>query len=387
LNKYLEEGGKKKSLAKLTDEELAQLSPEELEEARKVRENLLVIKQTTQEVESMENQKKWAAAVQYFADTHDVTVEEAEHILRQRAGLERKALDPSAFWATMGDKPNSIEKALSDAIAANLPTIAPILFGHPPSDTGGKTAQSALTDALQQAKAFGAQSIYLPDGSVVKLAEDGGGNQDAVVKSATSQIQKYVEDIITQRLPTLFSPQNTGLPQIGKDVSPEYAKLVLEDKWHDEDRKVADLAAERRDLTVRNIAAALGAIFSPEGFAKMQSLLKTGPLGEAGAGIQAGTETAKEAKMLKVTCWKCLKLFPYEEGQDPVCPYCGQAQKVQCPKCEHIFTPTNRNKIECPNCHAELQPKPVGQGQPQSPKKETPEESAKPSVSVGSGLE
>ncbi len=81
-----------------------------------------------------------------------------------------------------------------------------------------------------------------------------------------------------------------------------------------------------------------------------------------------------------------MRVYPYEEGQDPVCPYCGQAQKVQCPGCEEVFIPKSRNKIECPKCHAELQEKPEEQGKPSLEKEVLPEESSAPGVSVGRGV-
>ncbi|GAI56537.1 unnamed protein product, partial [marine sediment metagenome] len=57
LNKYLPDE-KKKNLARLSDDELAHLSPEELEEAKRASGNLLAIKQVTKEVDNMENQEK-----------------------------------------------------------------------------------------------------------------------------------------------------------------------------------------------------------------------------------------------------------------------------------------------------------------------------------------
>lgn len=385
LNKYLPEE-KKKHLANLSDEELAELSPEELEEAKQVRANLLAIKQTTREVENMDNQEKWAAAVQQYAKDHGLSIEEAELILKQKAGLGGNPTELGAILAALKPEPSPIEKALSEAIASRAESIAAMVFPSPPA---GGSPQTALGDALKQAKASGAQSLYLPDGTVVKLTatEDKGGNQDSILNNASAQIQKYVTDTIDSRLPAIFNPQPPGTPQTGNVTNPEIAKLAYQDKWNEEDRKAEDARAQRRDGAVRDIAAMIGTVFSPEGFAKLQKLLKEGPAGAISAGKQAEPETKTEGKMLKATCWKCLRVFPYEEGQDPVCLYCGQAQKVQCPKCEKIFTPTNRNKIECPNCHAELLTKPEEQGkQPSSEKKEVPEESSGPSVSVGQGL-
>lgn len=374
LNKYLPDE-KKKNLARLSDEELALLSPEELEEAKRASGNLLAIKQVTKEVDTMENQQKWTAAVEQFAHEHDLSIEEAERTLKQRAGLEAKSLGGGTFLDALRPTPNPIEKAVSEAIATRIESIAATLFPAPPAGGGG-SPQTALSDALKQAKASGAQSIYLPDGTLVKLTEDKGGNQDSILQGATSQIQKYVTDIIDQRLPAVFNPQPPGVPQTGNIGNPEIVKLAYEDKWREEDRRAQDAVALRRDTAVKDIAAVIGSIFSPEGFVKFQKLLKEGPTGIAGE----RAETKTTGKMLKATCWRCMRLYPYEEGEDPVCPYCGQAQNVQCPGCEEVFIPKSRDKIVCPKCNAELQGK-----QEKPEKEEAPEESSDPGV-VGQGV-
>ena len=328
----------------------------------------------------MVSQEKWAAAVQQFANEHGISTQEAENILKQRAGINSPT-DLAAILAAFKTEPSPIEKAVSEALAARISNIAPLLFGNPPANPGDGSPLATLSESLEQARAAGAQALYLPNGTMVKLTEDKGGNQDSVVQSATARIQKYVTDIVDQRLPAIFNPQTTGMPQIGSN-NPEVAKLAFEDKWKGEDRAAQDVIALRRDNAIRDIAAVIGAAFSSEGFAKMQKLLKEGPAGTV-TEKKGETDTKTEGKMLKTTCWRCMRLFPYEEGQDPVCPYCGQAQRVQCPECEKIFIPTNRNKIECPKCQAELQTE--EQGKP-SEKEKSPEEFSGPSVSVGSGV-
>ncbi|MBA7506119.1 hypothetical protein ES706_04799 [subsurface metagenome] len=382
LNKYLPEE-KKKNLARLSDEELAQLSPEELEEAKQVRANLLAIKQVTKEVDTMENQERWTAEVQKFAEEHGLTIEEAEHIFKQRAGLGGKPSEIGTLLAALKPEPSPIEKAVSEVIATRIESMAPLLFPGPPANTGGGSSQAALSEALKQAKAFGAQSLYLPDGTMVNLA--GGNNQEgSILQNATGKIQKYVTDIIDSRLSGVFNPQPG--PVVGDSNNPEVAKLVFQNKWKEQDRIAQDAIAQRRDGIMRDIAAMVGAMFSPEGFAKFQKLLKEGPAGEAGTGKKGEIETKREAKLLKMTCWQCMRVFPYEEGQDPVCPYCGQAQNVQCPKCEEVFIRKSRDKIICPNCHAQLQTKPEEQGKPSSGEGEGAPEESSASISVGQGI-
>jgi len=379
LNKYLPD--KKKNLAQLSDEELAELSPEELEDAKRARANLLAIKQTTKEVDNMVNQEKWAAAVQQFAQDHDLSIDEAERTLKQRAGLGDKPSELGTIMDALKPKPSPIEEALSKAIASRAESIAAMVFPTPLADAGGGSPQAALGDALKQAKASGAQALYLPDGTVVKLTAEDTNQQDPILKNASAQIQKYVTGIIDSRLPGIFNPP---AGPVANSDNPEVAKLVFEDKWKEEDRKAEDARALRRDIALRDIAAVIGTAVSPEGFKKLQKLLKEGPAGVIGTEKKGEAETKTEGKLLKATCWRCMRVYPYEEGQDPVCPYCGQAQKVQCPGCEEVFIPKSRNKIECPKCHAELQEKP--EEKPSSEKEVLPEESSAPGVSVGRGL-
>lgn len=373
----------KKNLVNLSDEELAQLSTEELEEVKRAKENLLAIKKTTKEVDNMANQEKWAAAVQNFANEHGISAQEAENILKQRAGISTTT-DFAALLAALRPEPSPIEQAISKVIAERAEKFASVLF---PAPAGGGTApQAALSEALGQARAAGAQSLYLPDGTLVNLGTVGNNQQDSILKSAREKIEKYVADTIDSRLPAVFNPQPQGTPLVDYSSNPEIAKLAFEDKWKDDDRKAQDAIALRRDGAIRDIAAMVGALLSPEGFAKVQKLLKQGLPGATSTEKKVGTETKPEPKMLKATCWKCMRVFPYEEGQDPVCPYCGQAQKVQCPNCDNVFIPTNRNSIVCPQCHAELQAKPEESVKQPPGEIKTPPADSGPSVSVGSGV-
>jgi len=322
--------------------------------------------------------------VQKFAENHGLSIDEAERILKQRAGLGGNPTELGTLLAALKPEPSPIEEAVSKALASRIENMATSLFPNPQANTGGGTPQAALSEALKQAKAAGAQSLYLPDGTMVNLA--GGNNQEgSMLKNATEKIQKYVTDIIDSRLSGVFNPPPG--PVVGDySNNPEVAKLVFEDKWKEEDRKAQDARALRRDGAIRDIAAVIGAAFSPEGYKKLQKLLKEGPTGEAGTGKKEEIETKREAKLLKTTCWQCMRVFPYEEGQDPVCPYCGQAQNVQCPKCEKVFIPRSPDRIVCPNCHTQLQTKPEEQGKPSSGEGEGAPEESSASISVGQGI-
>lgn len=125
----------------------------------------------------------------------------------------------------------------------------------------------------------------------------------------------------------------------------------------------------------------IGAGLSPEGVKKVRKMMKEGPAGAITTGQKEEGEKSK-TKMIRTTCWKCMRAFPYEEGETPVCPYCGTAQKVQCPQCEEVFTPKNKDNIVCPKCGAELQRR-----EPETKEQEKPPpEVESPAVTVGGGL-
>lgn len=381
----------KKNLANLSDEDLANLSPEEMEEAKRARENLLAIKKVDKEVETMENQEKWQETVQAFAQEHGLSIEEAERLLRERMNLSKPS-DFTAFMQfmqLMQPKQSPIDEALSRAFAARAEQMANMMFPMPSGGTtevnppGGTQPNNPLADAIHQAKEAGAQSLYLPDGSMVKLGE--GADEPSALKKIEEHVTNFVTDVVNSRLPSLFSPPSGGgTPSlVGGNISPELAKLVYEDKWKDEDRKAADVRAQEHDKTIQSIAATVGAMLSPEGYKKMQKLLQEGVKLPGQSEAETGTgETKAKPKTIRTTCWKCMRAFPYEEGEEAVCPYCGVNQKVQCPQCDEVFRPRGGENIVCPKCAAELE-----HGQPAKEEKKTPEPgSPEPSVSVGAGL-
>lgn len=360
-----------------------------MEEAKRAKENLLAIKKVDKEVETMEDQKKWQETVQAFAQEHGLAIEEAERLVRERMGLSK----PSDFTAftqfmeLMRPKQSPIEEALSKAFAARAEQVTNMMFPMPGmgppggSPPGGTPPKNLLADAIHQAKQAGAQALYLPDGSIVKLGE--GADERSVAKTVEDQVTKFVTQVVDSKLPSLFSPPPGGgtPPLVGGNIDPQLATLAYEDKWKEEDRKAEDVRAQARDQTIQGIAATVGAIFSPEGFKKMQKLLQEGvkpPGAETGTG-----ETKAKPKMIRTTCWKCMRAFAYEEGEEAVCPHCAVNQKVQCPQCNEVFTPRSGQNVVCPKCHSELE-----HGEPPKKEEKTPEPgSPEPSISVGAGLE
>lgn len=384
----------RKSLANLSDVELAELSAEELEQAKKARENLLGIKKVDMEVRQMENQEQWNQQVQALVEKHGISVDEAEVLLKRRMGLERPS-DFMTMMQSMQSKPSPIETAIATAIAGRADQIVGNMF--PSSGTGGAnvtgqgtaTQENPIVGLLQKAKAAGVQSLYLPDGTLVNLGE--AKKESDIGEMVRNKVTAWVDGMIQERFPQLLP----GAPANGKPAldltnvgsNPDIVRLVYEDKWKAEERTAEDSRSASKITAFMDIAAAVGAAFSPEGYEKLKKLLKEGPSGR-GATSQQGKgqsqsqgKQEQKARLIRATCRRCMRLFPYEEGEDPVCPYCGTYQKVECPRCGEVFIPQAGKPMVCPKCHAELE-------QPQSETKEeerTPQPES-PAVVVGGGL-
>ena len=378
----------KKNLVNLSDEELAQLSPEELEEVKKAKANLLSIKKTDKEVDAMASQEEFQKAVQQVAEEHNLTMDEAEVIVKKKMGMGSGTTSDLAMLAQFFQpKENPMVDAINKAIADR---IGGALFPERPPGGGdgnppGGGQPNNITAAITHAKEAGVQSIYLPDGTQVMLqakAEDG-----SIAKSIEDKIRGYLDSVITQRLPNVFSPpadnKGTGAALPSGILDPQLARLFYEDKWKDRDREAEDARSKARDEVIGSIAASIGAGLSPEGFEKIKGMIKQG--GPAGALSQGKQEGKPTGRMIRAVCWKCGKPFRYDEGEEALCPYCQANQKVQCPRCEAIFTPTNAAELTCPKCGVELTLPPKGK-EGEETKEEQPSPGEEPVFNVGSGF-
>ena len=182
----------KKNLASLSNEELAELSEEELEQAKRAKDNLLAIKKVDKEVKDMEDQEKWTETVQQFAQEHNLSLEEAEHLLKQRMGLDKPS-SMSSLFELMKPKPSPVEEAFNKALAARMEQLLPLIFGgtptagnNPPPTEGAK---NALSDAIQMAKSEGVQSIVLPDGTLLRIGE--GKNEASTASKVLDKIDGW----------------------------------------------------------------------------------------------------------------------------------------------------------------------------------------------------
>lgn len=356
----------KKTLANLSNEELAELSPEELEQAKRAKENLLGIKKVDREVKEMDNQEQWAAQVQATAQKHGIGLDEAEVLLKHRMGIERPS-DVSSWMQFMQPKPSLIEQAFSEAIAARMEQIIGAMFspgGNSPGAQAQPSGENPVVGMLERAKAAGVQSLYMPDGTVLNLqgAKDNGEGIGATIER---QVAQYVDGQIQQILPKVLNPgNNSGVDLQSLGGNAEIAKLYYEDKWKGEQRAADQATAQAKIDAAKEIAAGFGAAFSPGGLENLRKLFKLGPSG-AGAEQEGAGQSSQGQKVrtLRTTCWNCMRAFPYEEGQAPVCPYCGRAQKAKCQSCGEEFKITNRDHIVCPKCGAEYSSAPSAEQQ------------------------
>ncbi len=332
----------------------------------------------------MASQEEWEAAVQQYAQEHNFSLQEAAEHLKKEMGSGK--LGELMSMATLFQpKENPMVDAINKAIADR---IGGALFPPPPGGGQGNPPGGGqpnnITAAITHAKEAGVQSIYLPDGTQVMLqpkAEDG-----SIAKSIEDKIRGYLDSVITQRLPNVFNPpadnKGKGAALPPGIVDPQLARLFYEDKWKDKDREAEDVRSKARDEVIGSIAASVGAALSPEGFEKIKRSIQQG--GVAGALSQGKPGEKPTGKMIRAVCWKCDKPFRYDEAEEALCPYCQANQKVQCPTCETIFTPTNAAELTCPKCGAALilpekeQPSPGKEGEKTS--------GEEPSFTVGSGF-
>jgi len=375
----------KKNLVNLSDEELAQLSPEELEKVKQAKANLLSIKKTDKEVDAMASQEEWDAAVQQYAQEHNFSPQEAaEHLKKEMGGgkLGEMMSWAKLFQPTEHPLVKAVNEAVAQRVAAGQPLFgAAVASGGQGNPPGGEQPNN-ITAAITHAKEAGVESIYLPDGTMVNLQAKA---EDSTVKNIEQKIREYVNGVINQGLPNMFNPRgnnnNTGAALPPGIVDPGLARLFYEDKWKDRDREAEDARSTARDEVIGSIAASIGAALSPEGFEKIKQQIKQG---RAAGALSQGKPGEKPAgRMIRAVCWKCGKPFRYDEGEEAVCPYCQANQKVQCPRCETIFTPTNATEITCPKCGAALT-LPEKKAKEEASKEQTPLEET--SFTVGSGF-
>lgn len=302
----------------------------------------------------MASQEEFQNVVQKYAQEHNLTVEEAEVLVKKKMGMGSGTSSDLAIMSQLfHPKENPMVDAINTAIAAR---IGQALFperppGGGPGNPPGGMQPDAITAAIARAKEAGVGSLYLPDGTQIML-QPKNDDSSSITKSIEQKIREYVDGAVSEGLPKIFNPLGNKGTDLPPSTDPAYARLFFEDKWKDKDREAAAIKDKARDEVIVSVAAAFGAALSPEGFDRIKQQIKQG--GAAGASTKGKGEEKSKAPMVKAACWKCRKPFRYDQGEEAICPYCRANQNVQCPSCEAIFTPTNATAITCPKCGAAL---------------------------------
>jgi len=399
LKDYLP-GGKKENLLRLSDEELAQLTPEELEQVKTAQQNLLAIKKANKEVREMENEEQWKAVVEQYAKEHNFTIEEAAaHLQKEMSGDKLTSFfNMMRLFKPETSKDNPMVAAIEKAVAERFTNILDIAFPTPkaPGDqprTSSGNQPNPIVAAINQAKDAGVQSIFLPDGTQLFLQ---GQNSDTLTAKIETTVTEHVKKVIGDSLPAILNPgrnrdggggDNTLAlldPELAnlKGVSPELLKVYYDHKARALERQAADARSQGRDEAVVAGFSLLGALFSKEGFETARKTIMEAK--EKAKALKTSPEEKPKAEAVKTTCWKCGKDFVYEVGQDPVCLTCHMDQRVKCPSCSTIFIPKSAEEMVCPKCYASLELPPEKE---KEPGKEKPLVSEAPAAKVGTGLE
>jgi len=386
----------KKNLANLSDEELAKLSPEEIEQARQAQQNLLAIKKATKEINAIDKEEQWKTTVEQYAKEHNFSVEEAAEHLRKDTGGDKLSslLQMMKFFQPAQPKENPVVEAIEEAVAARLKDIlfpAPGTQGEQPGASSGNQPNPIAT-AVTQAKNAGVQSIFLPDGTQLFFKNQ---NSSAIAETIETAVKEQLHKVISDTLLAILNPgrkRNSGGgdnalslldPDLAKlkGLDPEIVKVYYENRNRELDRQAADARSQGRDEAVTAGFALLGALVSPEGFETARK--KIDEAKAMARKLRTSPEEKSEGETIKTTCWKCSKDFIYGAGNDPVCPTCHLDQRVKCPRCETVFIPPSAEEIVCPRCHASLE-LPSEKGK--EPLRKKGDEEEQPRANVGSGI-
>jgi len=255
---------KRNSLLNLSDEELAQMGPEELEDVLKRKEHYIEVKKADREVQAMLSEEQFAEAVQEKMEQYPgMSQEDAETLVLKATGRLGKP-----FHVIQRPPENTFTKMLEQAAARRMEEL---LFGKPkdgsPADTGAKQAPD-LEKNLKLAQEMGVDSIVLPGGGIFKI-----GKGDSVGSELVDQMKDYIKE----RLPTLFNPPNGGAlgnlsPEQLAMQRPEILKIFMDDKAKMAEIDAAKAAIDSRNATIKSVADTLGLVFRPGGAAALKEV-------------------------------------------------------------------------------------------------------------------
>ena len=291
---------------------LAQMNPEQLEQVRRAKENLIEIMKADREVLAMMSEDQFEALVSRKMDETDLSREDAELLVKRDQGLlgrNRPVFSPPAQ--------SPLTKAFEEAAAER---IKEVLF--PKGDGGGDKGKGPdLAETLKKAQDRGVQSLMLPDGTEISL-----NPKDTFGDELLQETLKWVKE----KVPSLFKGEGEG-GGLSKDLlaseNPEIVKLGLEFRAKEEETKAAGIMAKSKSDATMSIAALAATIISPEGYAKVKGMLD---LLRMGKGVQG------------------------ETPQDQPPPTDDNFTKLPCLKCNHTnIVPIGAPKFTCEECGTE----------------------------------
>lgn len=318
--KLPERNEEKKNFMNLRDEDLATLGSEELERIRKAKENLREIKKTDLEVKAMVTQEQMEERINEYMAAHGLSREDAEMLAKRDFGaLRRSEVGP------LNVQPNEdpVTKMLKEALADRLKVIlfpepgAGTPAGGPPGGPGGVGGQAAppISEAIKAAKEHGVKTLYLPDGTILAInPSDTLG--DELVKETMGWLK--------EKVPMLFSSGDKLSEGLLASQSPDIVRVGLEFRAAEKEAEAAQTLAQARVTMGKDIAAAIGMLFSPEGFKKAQEMI--GGFREAVAehgGLGGGPP------MSNIGCDECHTINQVPQGAPTfTCKKCGTENAV-----------------------------------------------------------
>lgn len=293
------------------------MKPEELEQVKKAKENLLEIMKADREVQAMLSEEQFEALISKKMEETDLTREDAELLVKRDQGLlgrSRPVFSPPAE--------DPITKAVKELVAERIKDVLAPGKGDV-GDNKGKGPDLAQT--LKMAKEQNVGSFMLPDGTFLNLnPKDPFGEE--LIKDTLNWGREKLQAM-------LKGGGGGGDTDLSTVQSPEMLKIILDDR-----AKTAEIEATKTIAQSKNDALAalamLGAtLISPEGYAKVKGMvdLALGKVKQGQGETPAETaETPADDKFARLPCLnpECKHVNIVQIGtRKHTCTECGAEQE------------------------------------------------------------
>lgn len=314
------------SLLKLSDEELAELGPEELERALKTNENYLAVKKAGKDVEIVLSEEQFNAAVaQKRAESGNyLTLEEAANLVNIQLGHG----SPKPFNVIQPSEKRPFEKVMEDLMLQQMEKML-----TPPGAGGDKPkTDGIIVKDIMAAQAGGVEAIYVPGVGTVRL------NPPPKEGGVGTEIMKQFEDWFSKKIPSLLEPPPGGglgglTPLELASQSPEMVRVFLEDKRMTAKDALELEGAKSRNATIKAFSDVVGAIMKPGGLDAFKGAVnwvkaqQNGTEESPAAGAQAPPEVDKFPPF-ECANPKCKHIQNIQRGMtEYVCDQCGETNE------------------------------------------------------------